>query len=545
MNQTIPVSINKRAVIYCRVSSKEQVDEGNSLSTQEKNCREYAITNGFDIARVFVEKGESAKTQNRTELKLLLSFCADRKNKIEAVIAYKIDRISRNTDDYSQIRILLNRYGVEIKSTSEYFENSPAGRFMENIIANVAQFDNDVRTERSINGMRDAVREGRYVWTAPIGYDNIRSAGKATIGQNEKMAPILRSTFELIAQNLYPLEEVRKKMMEQGLANRAGKPLSKSYFYWLLKNELYAGWIIKFGERHRGIFEPIISDELFSQVQLVLKNRGRKNLHYVHENPDFPLRRFVKYSTGKMLTGSWSQGRKSKYAYYRFGMKGTNYNRTDFENEFKKYIDGYVLDEEHYAKFKSQLNENLIDANKNKLKVAEQLKKQIEDLNEKQNVLIDKNTGGFISNQVLRQQLDRIDKELLNANAVLAKIPNKAGNLEELFERSEAFLKKPSHMWAKAKFNAKLKLQWFQFPQGITYNGKEFGTTEMCNLYKVNKSFSDPLSYRVPSKQLSWNNPEIINKANNLDNTIFWDKIASEIVELSQIMDEVESDPPD
>src|SRR5687767_3800489 len=135
----------KKAVIYCRVSTKEQVEEGNSLVTQEKNCREYAQKNGYEIAALFVEQGESAKTADRTELKRLMSFCANRKNNIQAIIAYKIDRISRNTDDYSQIRILLKRYGVEIKSTSEYFEDTPAGRFMENIIANVAQFDNDVR----------------------------------------------------------------------------------------------------------------------------------------------------------------------------------------------------------------------------------------------------------------------------------------------------------------------------------------------------------------------------------------------------------------
>ena len=101
------------------------------------------------------------------------------------VIVYKIDRLSRNTDDYSHLRILLKRYGVEIKSTTEFFENNPAGRFMENTMANIAQFDNDVRAERCSNGMREAVREGRYVWCAPVGYANVRVADKATIAPSE------------------------------------------------------------------------------------------------------------------------------------------------------------------------------------------------------------------------------------------------------------------------------------------------------------------------------------------------------------------------
>ena len=173
----------KRAVIYVRVYTKEQVDEGNSLSTQQKICTDYATRNGYDIAEVFIEQGESAKTADRTELQRMLRYCAEKKNGIKAVIIYKLDRLSRNTDDYSQLRILLKRYGVEIKSTSEHFENTPVGRFMENTIANVAQFDNDIRAERCAGGMKDAMRDGRYVWSAPIGYDNVKIADKATIAK--------------------------------------------------------------------------------------------------------------------------------------------------------------------------------------------------------------------------------------------------------------------------------------------------------------------------------------------------------------------------
>ena len=82
--------------------------------------------------KLFIERGESAKTANRTELQKLLAFCAQKKNGITAVIVYKIDRLSRNTDDYSQLRILLKRYGVSIKSTTEQIEDTPVGRFMEN-----------------------------------------------------------------------------------------------------------------------------------------------------------------------------------------------------------------------------------------------------------------------------------------------------------------------------------------------------------------------------------------------------------------------------
>ncbi|HJP64208.1 MAG TPA: recombinase family protein [Mucilaginibacter sp.] len=194
------ITANKKAVIYCRVSTKEQVDEGNSLISQERLCREYALKEGFDIIEVFIEKGESAKTAKRKELNRLLTFCTTKKDSIQAVIAYKVDRISRNMTDYSNIKVRLKKWGVVIKSVTEFFEDTPAGRFMENIIANVGQFDNDVRTERSIGGMKEATQEGRYVWTAPLGYSNAKVDGKSTIVPNS-MAPLIREVFERIASS--------------------------------------------------------------------------------------------------------------------------------------------------------------------------------------------------------------------------------------------------------------------------------------------------------------------------------------------------------
>lgn len=479
----------KKAVIYCRVSTKEQVDEGNSLSTQEKICREYAIKQSFDIANIFVEQGESAKTADRTELQKLLTYCADKKNAVKAVIIYKLDRLSRNTDDYSQIRLLLRRYGVEIKSTSEFFENTPVGRFMENTMANIAQFDNDIRSERCAGGMKDAMRDGRYVWMAPIGYDNVKVAGRATIAQNPIMGPLMRRTFELISLNIYPIEEVRKIMMKEGLVNKKGHPLSKSYFYQMLTNEVYSGWIIKFGERHKGHFDPIVSEDLFNQVQRVLKNKGRKHSQYLTDNPDFPLRKFVLSPEGKRLTGSWSKGRGGKYPFYRFEQKGSNYNRDKFHTGFKEFMDRYKLDNKHIAKLKELVKENLVKATVDQQKEAESLKKYINELTDKQSAIITKNLNGVINDTVLTQQLAIIEKELLEANASLNNIPNTEIDFEEIIEFAEEYLKEPSEFWSKAKLKTQMKLQWFQFPLGLTFDGEIFGTKEIASVFKTKEAF--------------------------------------------------------
>ena len=345
--------IIKKAVIYVRVSTVEQAEEGNSLVTQEKACREYAFKIGYEVVVVFVERGESAKTANRTELQSMLKFISQKKNNITAVIVYKIDRMSRNTDDYSQIRLLLKRYGVSIKSATEQIEDNPAGRFMENMMANIAQFDNDVRTERCVNGMRGAITEGRYVWTAPVGYSNVRVADKATIAPNE-MTPLVLKAFQMVATGLQTTDSVRIQLTKEGLVKKNGKPISKGYFYAMLANELYMARINKFGEFYKGTFEAIVSEELFMQVQRVLKHKGHKVSEYKTDNPAFPLRRFILHPSGLKLTGSFAKG---KYPYYRFGGKGHNYERDEFERRFAFFMDSFCFREEQIAKLKRFVRE--------------------------------------------------------------------------------------------------------------------------------------------------------------------------------------------
>jgi site-specific DNA recombinase len=535
---------NKRAVIYCRVSTKEQVEEGNSLITQEKNCREYALKNSYEIVQVFIEQGESAKTIHRTELKKLMSFCTDRKNNINAVIAYKIDRISRNIADYTQIRLLLKQKGVDIKSTSEHFEDTPAGKFMENIIANVAQFDNDVRTERTVGGLKEAVREGRYVGCAPLGYDNIRIAGKANIVFNSQ-APLVKKTFELIAKNVLTVEDVRKQMIKEGLSTKGGKLVSRSQFYRLLKNSAYAGLIFRFGEINKGVYQPLISEELFNHVQQVLNKRKKNSVRtYTINNPDFPLRRFVVHSSGLKLTGSWSQGKTKKYAYYRFLRKGLEFSKSQIEDAFKNFLGQYEYDENKFEMLKQKLKENVIQKQADKIKKAKLLEQKIADLNSKQTVLIEKNIQGVISNHILQQQLSFVESEILKTHKLLLTLPNANRKIESLLEFAKEFLKNPDKIWEIAPVHLKLRLQWFEFPQGITFDGKVFRTQEIRNLFKAKSFFLTKQSHLADSKLISTNNLELPTSLINKDDTelLYWESIADDIEELAGIMTAMKED---
>src|SRR5258706_111314 len=532
MNTIAHNQITKKAVIYCRVSTKEQVEEGNSLVTQEKICKDYAYKNGYEIAEVFIEQGESAKTAERKELQRLIAYCENRKNQISNVIAYKIDRISRNVYDYSKLRISFKRHGIDIKSASEHFEDNPAGRFMDNIIANVAQFDNDVRAERSVGGMKEAMHEGRYVWAAPLGYDNVRISGKSNIVLND-MAPLVRKAFETVAKNTFPSEEVRKIIAKEGLVTKSGKAISKSQFNRLLKNEIYAGWIIKFGERHKGNFAPMVTQELFDQVQRVLKYRGRSNFHYLLENPDFPLRRFVMLPSGKKLTGGWSKGKTKKYPYYCFRSEHLSFRKHIMEGMFKNFFDQFRINENDYSLLLNFIKENFTKATEDQNAERIRLQRQIKELKEKQNMLVQKNYKGIISDTVMQQQLEFIEQELLDAHASHISIPEKERSIEKLLGLAYEFLKSPGNVWEKAAFKERLELQWFNFPQGIIFDGSNLRTQKISSVFNAKQMVLPSELHKADFVHQIPNNPEITKSDQ------YWELFANDLEKLSRIIQRI------
>ena len=489
-----PTTANRKlAVLYCRVSTIEQAEEGNSLVTQERACREYADKNGYDVARVFIERGESAKTANRTELLKLLEYSSQKKNAVVAIIVYKIDRLSRNTDDYSQLRLMLKRYGVSIRSTSEQIEDTPVGRFMENTMANIAQFDNDIRAERCSNGMREAVREGRYVWGAPVGMSNVRVADKATIAPNE-MAPLVRRAFELVATAIYPTDEVWKMVCKEGLLKKNGRPPSRNYFYEMLRNELYMGWVEKFGERHKGMFEAVVSEDLFAQVQRILKNKGHKVAQYKTDNPEFPLRRFVLNPSGLKLTGSFAKG---KYPSYRFNGASGNYERDELERRFALHMDSYRFEPSQITKLKRLVEREFHHATEDERKEVQALEARLKELEDQQTALIQKNLKGVLSDAILTRELARIEAAEIATRTALALKATFNGSPEEAVAFVSEYLEQPSAVWKKSGISTQTKLQWFQFPSGTTFDGKKFGTPELSRVFKAKDLILSPLSASV------------------------------------------------
>jgi hypothetical protein len=322
-----------------------------------------------------------------------------------------------------------------------------------------------------------------------------RVLGKATITQSE-MAPLILKVFEMLSLGIYPVDEVLRVITGDGLRLPGGRKIDKTYFHLIIRNKLYCGIMEKFGEVHKGKFEPIVTEELFNQVQRILNNRGHKTTQYKTDNPDFPLKRLIKNQNGVSLTGYWAKGRSKKYPYYRF-ISDKNYKKDNFTEKYCKFLDEYAFDKKSLEKLKTKLRENLNKATSSDIRDAQKMDERLIEIKQLQSSLIQKNMKGIINDQLLKEQLDNLEKEIVDIQSSLINYKRTELNSDELVDFAEEFLLKPSIVWKKSDLETQTKLQWFEFPQGVVFQDEIFRTAKVACVFKTKEAFLPPMSTRV------------------------------------------------
>lgn len=477
-----------KVILYLRVSSKEQL-EGSSIEVQERICTDYAHRNGFEVDKIFVEKGESAKTVNRTELKNLLDYVARNHKSLYGVIVYKVDRLARNAYDHASLKIGFNKYGLKLMSASENLEDTPVGRWVETMLAGTAQMDNEVRTERSTNGLKQAVKIGRYVWGAPLGYLN--SGGRGTsnlIPDKPEVVKLVRKCWEYIDTGYTP-EEARKAITKDGLRSKRGKPISKSQFHRMFRNKVYMGIIEQFGFSVVGKFEPIVEAELFNRVIDKLDGKAKNMPTYKKDNEDFPIRGLVLHEKcGRKLTASWSTGNGGKYGHYRCThCSRVNYNKDDdrngnegIETKFIKLLRTYSYKPQLKAALVKAIEANFEYRDKeNKAKVT-RIEKEILEKSALEKQIAEKNIKGVISDQLARKLLADNEEEISALTLELDSFKYDREEVMKVVKHSISILEDISSVWLRVDLETKKRFQKFLFPQGVPFDGEKFGTAQLA-----------------------------------------------------------------
>jgi DNA invertase Pin-like site-specific DNA recombinase len=307
------------AVIYCRVSSKDQVD-GTSLESQELACREYAKRHNLTVSKVFIEEGESAKFADRTQLLELLTYCREKSRNIETLIVWKIDRFARNVEDHYTIKGALKKLGVQIVSVTEPIQADPNGKLMETILAGFAQFDNDIRALRSVQGMQQRLQEGIWPWMPPLGYKppKLTKKTRADDPDPNTFEPI-RKAWQMFASGAYTKADIIRLLHMWGVHAQRGRLISPQTLDRMFSNPYYAGvlrdpWT---GREYAGGHQAMVTDTEFAHVQQLVSSR--RNQHsYRRARARFPVRGLVRCPSCEMrMTGYVAQGKLKRYAYYK------------------------------------------------------------------------------------------------------------------------------------------------------------------------------------------------------------------------------------
>ncbi|MEO6523807.1 MAG: recombinase family protein [Mucilaginibacter sp.] len=174
------------AVIYTRVSTKEQADTNLSLETQRKACHLYAQRYSYSILASFGGTFESALTDERKEFNAMLSYVKKCRERISYIIVYSLDRFSRNQNSIwlaSQLRTL----GIEIVSVTQPIDtSSPSGQMQQKMMFVFNEFENQLRRDKTMAGTREMLLRGDWPTHPPLGYDIVRVNGKRSIVINEK-----------------------------------------------------------------------------------------------------------------------------------------------------------------------------------------------------------------------------------------------------------------------------------------------------------------------------------------------------------------------
>lgn len=431
-----------RALIYLRVSTKEQAEaggeaEGYSIPAQREACRRKAEALGAVVIEEFADRGESAKTSARPELQRMLAYVAE--NPVAYLIVHKVDRLARNRSDDVQIHMALKNAGVTLVSCSENIDETPSGMLLHGIMSSIAEFYSRNLANEVIKGSVQKAKAGGTIGKAPTGYLNVRKIENGrevrTVEIDPVRGPLMRYAFEAYATGEWTLRNLLAEITRRGLDTTPGprtpsKPLVLSHFHRLLQHPYYKGIVRYRGVEYPGKHEPLVSEATWERVQELLAQKGRSGEKQ---------RQHHHYLKGSLFCGTCGSRLVVSHAKNRHGTiypyficMGRQQKRTDCTQSAIRIEEAEALVEDHYRTIQpsQQLLDDLRDL------ILDELEKQrgdaeterdlqrrrIRNLTDERKKLLDAHYADAIPLDLLKTEQDRIASELTAAEERLAAV---------------------------------------------------------------------------------------------------------------------------
>ncbi len=334
----------RTCVLYARVSSKEQEQEGYSIQAQLRLLREYAAQQNMQVLQEFVDV-ETAKTIGRLAFAAMLTYIKKQPS-CRTLLVEKTDRLYRNLKDW----VTIDEFGLEIHFPKENIVIGPDSRSSEKFLhgIKVLMAKNYVENlgEEASKGMREKAKNGIWPSCAPTGYQNVQgSDGRRTIIPHPVTAPVVRQIFEWFATGDYTLKGIAAKLRAEGLPFGSNQ-VNVSSLHAILRKRIYTGEFDWKGAVFPGSYEALIKKATWERVQDLLSARSelrhRKMIH------DFTYSGLMQCGhCGCAMVGEF---KKDRYIYYhctKYRAKCPEpYTREEvIHGEFTAILKGLVISE--------------------------------------------------------------------------------------------------------------------------------------------------------------------------------------------------------
>jgi site-specific DNA recombinase len=281
---TVPVV---RCAVYTRKSTEEGLEqEFNSLDAQRESCEAFIRSQAHEgwtlLPDRYDDGGFTGGNMDRPALQRLMADIEA--GRVDCVVIYKVDRLSRSLLDFARMMETFERYKVSFVSITQQFNSATSmGRLVLNVLLSFAQFEREIISERTRDKIAATRRKGKWAGGHPIlGYDVDPRGYKLVV--NEPEAERVRAVFRLYLEH-ESLLPVVQELERRGWANkrwqtrkgreRGGKPFDRTTLYRLLTNVAYAGKIRYKHEVHAGEHPAIVEADTFARVQALLRRNGR------------------------------------------------------------------------------------------------------------------------------------------------------------------------------------------------------------------------------------------------------------------------------
>jgi site-specific DNA recombinase len=315
-----------KCAIYTRKSSEEGLEQSfNSLAAQREACRAFILSQkheGWTVLKdVYDDGGISGGTMDRPALKRLLNDIQE--GKVNTVVVYKVDRLTRSLTDFAKIIEISDSHAVSFVSVTQQFNTtSSMGRLTLNVLLSFAQFEREITGERIRDKIAASKKKG--IWMGgivPLGYNCVKRQLVVSRTEAETVREIFRQYVRLgcLTKLKKYLEQIQtRSKIRTSVAGRkyGGATYSRGALHHLLGNRIYLGEIVHRDQHFPGQHEPIVSKKLWDQVASRLKQNNQAGRSVGSGSTTSPLTGLLFDSSGVRFTPTHSLKNGKRYRYY-------------------------------------------------------------------------------------------------------------------------------------------------------------------------------------------------------------------------------------